>query len=290
MRGLVIKGIAGFYFVKTDEGIYRAKARGLFKKDKNLISVGDEVEIQIAENVEDDSWITEIMPRKNQFLRPPISNVDNIVVVFSVSNPEPNLQVIDKLLVVAEMKGVKPIICINKEDLDEGNLLSKYVDIYKNIYPVFVTEAISGEGLSDLKRAISGGKTALAGPSGVGKSTIINHLIPEANMETGEINIKTFRGKHTTRHVEIFQFEGGYLFDTPGFTSLDIDHDDELILQECFPEFSKLEKCKFVDCMHINEPDCQVIKAYNEGKISESRYNSYISMVKEVKERKKHYE
>lgn len=290
MRGLVIKGIGGFYFVKTDEGVYRAKARGLFKKDKNLISVGDEVELQVAENVEDDSWITEIMPRKNHFLRPPISNVDNMVVVFSVSNPEPNLLVIDKLLVVAEMKGVKPIICINKEDLNDGNLLSKYIDIYKDIYPVFVTEAISGDGLSDLRDAISGGKTALAGPSGVGKSTITNYLVPDADMETGEVNIKTFRGKHTTRHVEIFEFEGGYLFDTPGFTSLDIDHDDELILQECFPEFRKLEKCKFDDCMHINEPDCQVIKAYNEGRISESRYNSYISMVKEVKERKKHYE
>ena len=290
MRGLVIKGIGGFYFVKTDEGVYRAKARGLFKKDKNLISVGDEVELQVAENVEDDSWITEIMPRKNQFLRPPISNVDNMVVVFSVSNPEPNLLVIDKLLVVAEMKGVNPIICINKEDLNDGNLLSKYEAIYKGIYPVFVTEAISGDGLSDLRDAISGGKTALAGPSGVGKSTITNYLVPDADMETGEVNIKTFRGKHTTRHVEIFEFEGGYLFDTPGFTSLDIDHDDELILRECFPEFRKLEKCKFDDCMHINEPDCQVIKAYNEGRISESRYNSYISMAKEVKERKNHYE
>lgn len=290
MQGLVVKGIGGFYFVETEEGVFRAKARGIFKKDKNIISVGDEVEIDIADNDEDDSWITKILPRKNQFMRPPISNVDNLVVVFSVSNPTPNLLVIDKLLVVAEEKGVNPIICINKEDLDDGKLLGTYKEIYDGLYPLCITDALTGEGFEELKKYISGGKTALAGPSGVGKSTITNFLIPDAEMETGEVNEKTYRGKHTTRHVEIFKHEEGYLFDTPGFTSLDIDLDDEKLLSGYFPEMKELDSCRFIDCMHINEPDCAVIDAVNAGKISESRYNSYLQMVKELRERKKRYE
>ena len=152
MQGLVVKGIGGFYFVETEEGVFRAKARGIFKKDKNIISVGDEVEIDIADNDEDDSWITKILPRKNQFMRPPISNVDNLVVVFSVSNPTPNLLVIDKLLVVAEEKGVNPIICINKEDLDDGKLLGTYKEIYEGLYPLCITDALTGEGFEELRK------------------------------------------------------------------------------------------------------------------------------------------
>ena len=291
MRGLVVKGIGGFYFVETEEGLFRAKARGKFKKDKSIIFVGDEVELVISDKEDDDSWITDIYPRKNCFKRPPISNVDNLVVVFSVTNPEPNLRVIDKLLVMAERNDVRPIICINKEDLDDGESLARYKEIYQGIYPVCVTDALTGDGFGELDDLIRGGKTALAGPSGVGKSTITNHLVPDAEMETGSLNLKTQRGRHTTRHVEIFRHDSGFLYDTPGFTSLDVDGVTESELSSYFPEMRGINAdCRFLDCMHINEPDCAVLEAVRDGRISESRYNSYLEILNEIKERKRKYE
>ena len=292
MKGLVLKGIGGFYFVETSEGIVRAKARGVFKKDRNLLVVGDEVEVQIAENAEDDSWITEIFPRRNSFSRPPISNIDKLMVVFAAANPAPNFVVIDKMLVMAERKGIEPIVCINKSDLAAPDEVAHIKSIYEGVYKTFVTNAKAGAGLSEVRAEITGYKVALAGPSGVGKSTIVNAIAPEGNMETGDISDKTSRGKHTTRHVEILRVDDGYIFDTPGFTSLDLDGDiGEYELCDYYPEIrDAAESCKFADCMHINEPECGVKDALSSGGVSKERYATYLELVKELRERGKKYE
>lgn len=290
MRGLVIKGIGGFYFVETENGIYRAKGRGVFKKNKNLLMVGDYIELAPAEEgSEDDSVITEIMPRKNQFQRPPIANVDKLIIVFSCRDPEPNLTVVDKLILMAEYNSVKPVICINKEDLADGDIAERYREIYNPIYPCYITSASEGVGIDELRHELKGCMTALAGPSGVGKSTIINNLVPEAEMETGEISHKTSRGRHTTRHVEIFNLGDGYLFDTPGFTSLDVSEDiTSKEIGNLYIEMRKPgEKCRFNDCIHLNEPDCGVIEALNNKEISKVRYENYKKIVEEVKERER---
>ena len=288
MRGLVLKGIGGFYFVETVEGTFRAKARGVFKKDRNLIMVGDEVEVQLAASEEDDSWITEIYQRRNSFQRPLISNIDKLVVVFSISQPEPNFLVIDKMLVTAESKGIQPIVCINKADLADECRIEEVRAIYDRIYPTYVTTAITGVSVAEIESLIDGSRVALAGPSGVGKSTLVNDLVPGTNMETGDISNKTARGKHTTRHVEMIKSGAGYLFDTPGFTSLDLDSNIEASeLGRCYPEIrNAMNKCKFNNCMHINEPDCAVKKAVASGIISESRYRTYLGIVDEVKRKR----
>jgi len=292
MKGLVLKGIGGFYFVETEKGVFRAKARGVFKKNRNMLVVGDDVEIQIADNPEDDSWITEILPRRNSFLRPPISNIDKLMVVFATTNPAPNFVVIDKMLVMAERKGIEPIICINKSDLADSEELLRIKSIYEPIYKTFVTNAKAGEGIEDIKSEIEGYKVALAGPSGVGKSTIVNALVPEGNMETGDISDKTSRGKHTTRHVEILHCENGYVYDTPGFTSLDLDSDIEASeLGDYYPEIMRAStECQFADCMHMDEPNCGVKEALNQGTISKERYKTYLEIVEELRERGKKYE
>lgn len=288
MEGLIVKGIGGFYFVETEDGEVRAKGRGIFKKNHNLLMVGDRVNVEIAENPEDDSWITEIFPRKNKFKRPPISNVDALVTVFSVADPKPNFSVIDKLLIAVEKKDVNPIICINKSDLADEETLISYLRIYENIYPTFITNAKTGEGIDALMNEIAGKMCAFAGPSGVGKSTIINTIFPDADMETGSISEKTLRGRHTTRHVEIFHWDLGYIYDTPGFTSLDIEDVSSSELASYYPEIEAfIGKCKFDNCMHINEPGCEVIEALHRGDISESRYATYKQFMKEIKERDK---
>ena len=274
--------------METEEGTYRAKGRGLLKRNKNSIFVGDVVEAFPPEEGEDDGIITEIYPRKNIFLRPPIANVDTIVVTVALSNPEPNTEMIDKLLVMAESKDIDIILCINKSDL-EDETGKKIYDIYKNIYPTVLTSCLEdGEGIDELRKLMAGKKVAFAGPSGVGKSSLTNILVPNANMETGDISRKLSRGKHTTRHVEIFTTEDGYLFDTPGFTSFDIDDFDIYELDDFFPDISKWSKeCKFGDCLHLDEPDCGVKEALIRGDIKESRYNSYRRFIDNIKRNKK---
>ena len=275
--------------METKEGTFRTKGRGLLKKDKNSIFVGDIVEAFPPEEGEDDGLITEIYPRKNFFLRPPIANVDTIVVTVALSEPEPNPEMIDKLLVMAESKDIEIILCINKSDLD-SEAGKELFDIYKDIYPTVLTSCLEeGEGIDDLKNLMSGKKVAFAGPSGVGKSSLTNILVPEANMETGEISRKLSRGKHTTRHVEIFNTGDGYLFDTPGFTSFDIDDFDLYELGDHFPEIKKAsENCKFGDCLHLDEPDCGVKAALERGEINLSRYNSYKRFIDTIKRNKKY--
>ncbi len=296
-RGIVTKGIGGFYFVDTGESVFRARGRGVLKRNKALIIVGDEVEATPPLPGDDDGVITKVYPRKNSFARPPVSNLDKMIVVFSVSDPEPNLEVIDRLLVMAESKSIEPIVCINKSDLDDENVKSKVNElksIYEIIYPTVVTCCLdekgdSDQGIDELKKLISGSRVALAGPSGVGKSSLTNILIPEAEMETGEISDKTSRGRHTTRHVEIFKLGDSYVYDTPGFTSFDLDGIEESDLQFLFPEIGEAsEKCKFRNCFHLKEPDCNVVLELEKGTISESRYNSYVSSLNEIRDNLKY--
>lgn len=288
MNGLIIKGIGGFYYVKTAEGVFQAKGRGIFKKKGLTLAVGDQVEIEILED--GDAVINSVYPRKNQFIRPPIANVDTFVVVFAIKNPKPNFSIVDKFLIMAEQHSIEPIICVNKCDLANSNERKEIEDIYKNVYPLIFVSGETGEGIEILKQKIKNRKVAFAGPSGVGKSTITNKIIPEANMETGVISSKTNRGKHTTRHVEIFETsDGGMVFDTPGFTSFDILEADETSLMDYYPEMGAFKgKCKFDNCFHLQEPDCSVKDAVESGQIHKTRYESYVANMVELKKKKKY--
>ena len=292
MRGTVIKGIGGFYFVYTSQGIFRAKGRGLLKKEGDTILVGDEVEAEEPLPGDDDGIITEIYPRKNSFQRPPVSNIDRIIITMAAASPDPNLEVIDRLLVMAEYKGIEPIVCINKTDLrDDKKEIDKLYNIYSPIYKTVLTSCIdeNTQGIENLQKEIAGYRVALAGPSGVGKSSITNLLIPDADMEVGEISKKTLRGRHTTRHVEIFPGWGGLLYDTPGFTSFELDDIDESELGDLFPEIREVsEECKFRNCLHLEEPSCAVRMALENNRISESRYKSYLSCIEEIRSKKKY--
>lgn len=290
MKGLIVKGIGGFYYVDTAQGIIEAKGRGIFKKDGITLAVGDIVELEIIDEEGKKGVINSINPRKNQFIRPPIANVDTFVVVFAAAKPKPNLILVDKFLIMAEMHGVEAVICINKSDLVSPETLAEYKAIYEDIYPVITVSARTGEGLDRLKEVISGKTAALAGPSGVGKSTILNALIPHANMETGSVSEKTKRGKHTTRHVEIFDAEGGgRIFDTPGFTSFEILEAEEDNLMHYYPDIDKYSGgCYYDNCRHLKEPQCAVREALDDGKIHKLRYQSYTANMEEIKNRRKY--
>ena len=297
MTGTVVKGIGGFYFVYDGNSVVMGKARGNLKRNKDIIFVGDIVDFDIDENDEDgECVIHRVIERKNCLTRPPVSNLDILVVVFSLVQPMVNYPVVDKLIAGCELAGIDPVICISKTDLAEPEAVSEAISIYSGIYPSVSVNGVTGEGIEELREMISGKKVALAGPSGVGKSTITNLLhagepgIAEAEeallkAATGRISRKTGRGRHTTRHVEIFPLsDGTMLYDTPGFTSLDMPGIEPIAVRDLFPEFRGLGSiCRYSDCMHINEPECAVKEALKEGKISASRYESYISMTEEVR-------
>lgn len=285
MRGIVVKGIAGFYYVKAGENVHQCKARGIFKKDGIKVAVGDVVNIELNEG--SDALITEIEERKNSFIRPPIVNVDCMAVVFAAADPAPSFAVIDKFLVMAEKSNTEIIICVNKVDLIGEEKIEKLKKIYGNIYPMVFVSGEQGTGIEELKKLLAGKKCALAGPSGVGKSTILNALEPRAAVETGEISEKTKRGKHTTRHVEIFDTDfGAMIFDTPGFTSFDVLEAEEDELAHYYPEMQEfLGKCRYDNCRHIKEPECAVREAVKEGIISKSRYRSYEEQINEIREK-----
>lgn len=288
MEGLIMKGIGGFYYVKTADGIYQAKGRGIFKKEGITLAVGDNVDIEVLPD--GDAVINRIFPRKNQFIRPPIANIDCFIVVFAAAKPKPNFSIIDKFLIMAHATGTEAVLCVNKCDIAGEDTLETIRSIYGGVYPMVFVSAKTGQGIEELSGYMREKRAAFAGPSGVGKSTITNLVIPEANMETGKVSHKTARGKHTTRHVQIFETEsGGLVFDTPGFTSFDILEVDEDELPDCYPEFKPYQgQCRFDNCRHIKEPDCAVRKALEEGKISPVRYQSYLANMEEIKKRKKY--
>lgn len=291
MTGTVVKGIGGFYFVHDGSSVVMGKARGNLKRNKELIYVGDIVDFDIDKDDRDNECvINRVTERRNHLTRPPVSNLDMLAVVFSLVQPDVNYPVIDKLIAGCELAGIEPVICISKRDLAPEGELEEALRVYGSIYPSVAVNGMTGEGLEELRRLISGRRVALAGPSGVGKSTITNLLhsdeeVYEIKAETGDISSKTGRGRHTTRHVEIFPLsDGTMLYDTPGFTSLDMPELDFRQVRELFPEFREYQAgCRYADCMHINEPDCRVKEALAEGRIAQSRYDSYIMMTEEVK-------
>lgn len=288
MKGLIVKGIGGFYYVKTAEGVFQARGRGIFKKEGITLAVGDNVDIEILDD--GDGVINSIEPRKNHFIRPPIANVDSFIVVFAAAKPKPNFTVIDKFLIMAEQNNIEPIICVNKCDLVSESELGEIKEIYQSVYPVIFASGKTGQGIDQLLHHMEGRRVAFAGPSGVGKSTITNRIIPEANMETGSISQKTDRGKHTTRHVEIFEsLGGGMVFDTPGFTSFDILEAEEEDLADFYPEIAAYKgQCRFDNCRHIKEPGCKVLEALEGGAVNKTRYGSYLSNMEEIRKRKKY--
>ncbi|MBK5246548.1 MAG: ribosome small subunit-dependent GTPase A [Peptostreptococcaceae bacterium] len=288
MRGIIVKGIAGFYYVKVENKVYQCKARGKFKKQGVVPTVGDLVEIQVLDD--GDGVVNVILPRRNSFLRPPIANVDCMVVVISAADPEPNFTILDKFLVMAEGNRTDVVICVNKVEIASTEILLKIKEIYKDIYPLAFVSCKEKIGFEKLELLLKNKKSALAGPSGVGKSTILNCLMPAEDIEVGEISRKTRRGKHTTRHVEIFETNfGAMLFDTPGFTSFEILEAEEDQLHFYYPEMANyISNCKYDNCRHIKEPHCGVMAAVEEGLISKSRYKSYLEQMIEIREKKKY--
>ena len=280
--------------MKTDTATYECQARGIFKKDGIVPMVGDIVEIEVLNESSDISSkkavLNSIYERKNQFIRPPVSNVDCFFIVIAATKPEPNFKIIDKFLIMAEKNKAKAVICINKIDLAKDEIITTIKEIYEDIYPVVFVSAFSGIGVDEVKAKMATGKYAFAGPSGAGKSTLINAVQPSAKAETGEVSTKTSRGKHTTRHVEIFETDfGAMVYDTPGFTSFDIIDSDADELFHLYPEIEKLYgACKYRNCMHIKEKECAVIEAVNAGIIHKSRYNSYKEMYEAIIINNKH--
>lgn len=280
LSGIIIKGIGGFYYIKTADGtIYECKARGVFRKRSITPMVGDRVKIETGGG---GGSIAEIEPRTSELIRPPVANIDTLVIVAAAASPEPSLFLIDKMLINAEKNNINAVICINKTDLAER---SDIYEIYTGAgYKVIGVCASKKENLDELKELIKGKITAFAGLSGVGKSTILS-AITKGEMRTGEISEKIGRGKHTTRHVELLELEGGgYALDTPGFGQLELDGIYEDELYKYFPEMREHEgECRFRGCAHIKEPDCVIRAMAESGGISRSRYESYTQLYAELK-------
>lgn len=288
LTGTIIKGIGGFYYVKTAEGLIECRARGRFRKEGEKPMIGDSV--QLTQTTEDKTKgsLEEILPRKNAFIRPPVANIDQLVITLAAVQPLPNLLLADQLAVTAESMGVRPAICINKCDLDR-EAAEQIAAIYeKTDYDVFIVSAREGDGLAALKDALKDKITALAGNSGVGKSSLLNALSENVQLETGALSQKTSRGRHTTRHTELFQLPfGGFIFDTPGFSSYLMENIAPEQLAGLFPEIaSSSGGCRFAGCSHIAEPGCSVKDALTAGRIAQSRYESYCTLYKEAKEKK----
>lgn len=287
MIGVIVKGIGGFYYVLADKQVYECKARGIFRKNHIKPMVGDHVEINVA--YDGQATIDSIFPRINEFERPPVANVETMVLVSASKDPDPNMFLIDRFTVAARAAGADVILCINKVDLGSTAILEQFSEIYSSVYPLFFVSAQTGEGIPELKSALQGTQSALAGPSGVGKSTLLNMLLGSKRNRTGSISEKTSRGRHTTRHTELFTGEGMKIFDTPGFTSFELEDIEETDLQSCFPEMVPfLGNCRFDDCMHHFEPGCAVIDAVDRGQIHKSRYKSYVEILKAIKATKKY--
>lgn len=277
--GTIIKGIGGFYYVKASGKVYECKARGVFRKQKITPMIGDRVEIEL---IGEKGSIAKILPRSSFLVRPPVANVDTMMLVVAAASPEPNLFLIDKMLVNAEINNIEPAVCINKTDIASREDIA---EIYSKAgYKVFCVSAEKQEGTAELMDYLEGKTTAFAGLSGVGKSSLLN-IITDDDLETGSVSEKIQRGKHTTRHVELFEMKGGgFVLDTPGFSSLEVEGIKAEDLWQYFPEMANSQnKCRFRGCSHINEPDCFVKEKVENGEMASSRYESYIELYNKLK-------
>lgn len=267
------------------------KAKGIFRKEKIKPLVGDDVEIEVLNGQEKTGNIETVYPRRNELVRPAVANIDQALVVFAVTRPSPHFNLLDRFLVMMQSKDIPVILCFNKEDIATDPQIKELKEIYARCgCPLLFTSARSGQNLDQLGEVLKGRTTAIAGPSGVGKSSIINILQPEANMETGAISSKIERGKHTTRHTELFPVgDDAYIMDTPGFSSLYVNDFEKEELKQYFPEFTPFEgTCRFHGCDHIHEPGCGVKEALEKGLIHKVRYKSYMEMYEELKNKRRY--
>lgn len=286
MIGRIIRGVGGLYYVAANDSIYECSARGRFRKAKITPTVGDFVTFTVLDDVNKKGALDTIEKRKNSLIRPKVANIDTAVITFAAASPDINMDLLDRFLVLAETQKIPNIvICINKSDLVDDKAREEFNNIYGAIYSVAFVSATEGRGIDHLKSLIKG-VTVFAGPSGVGKSSLINALVPESNRQTGEISRKIERGKHTTRQVELLNMDNdNYIVDSPGFTSLSLDFMDACDLQYYFREFdSYLGQCRFIDCAHIAEPDCAVKEHIGNG-ISQERYDRFVYLYNEMKKR-----
>ena len=287
LDGIIIKGIGGFYYVEAAGEVFECKARGAFRKKRITPLAGDNVRITVREGKE--NTIDEILERKNSLVRPPVANIDTLIVVSSIKEPVPSLLVIDKLTAIAVDKAIKPCVVFSKSDLADT---TEYEEIYKKAgIEVCSVCNKTGEGVDKVKAMIGEGITVFTGNTGVGKSSLLNAIDSRFSLATGEISDKLGRGRHTTREVTLYHIGEGMVADTPGFSSLDIQESSEIIVKEnlpfCFPEFSDyLGCCKFTSCSHTVEKGCAILQALGEGKISPKRHENYVAMYNDVKDLK----
>mgnify|MGYP000932161804 CR=1 FL=1 len=282
-EGLILKSLGGFYSVESAGRIYECRARGIFRKNGITPLAGDFAAIFTLPD--GTGTVEEIHPRRNFLLRPPIANLDQLVIVVSVCGPSPSLRVTDRLIAAALDKGIEPVLVVSKTDLKDGGPLA---EIYRNAgLKLFCVSSATGEGVAEVRRILPGKTTAFSGNSGVGKSTLLNSMFRGLRLETGEISSKLGRGRHTTRRVELLKLaQGGYIADTPGFSSVTLGKCDRIPKEKlplCFPEFEPYrERCRFVSCTHTCEKGCAVLQAVRDGRISKSRHDSYVAMYQEM--------
>ena len=292
MQGKIVKGISGFYYVHVvGTGIYECKAKGVFRNRKVKPLVGDNVEIVVLDEEKHLGNVEEILPRKNELIRPAVSNIDMALVIFAAAKPDPNFNLLDRFLCMMEYQKVPVTICFNKCDLVSEEEKENLQKIYAPAgYDILFTSVKTGENIDRLKALLAEKTTTVAGPSGVGKSSLINELQTDVRMQTGAISDKIGRGKHTTRHSEIISIgQDTYIMDTPGFSSMDLPGFEKEDLWTCYPEFVPYEpECRFIGCSHIGEPDCGVKNALAEGKISRVRYDNYVMLYDEIKNIRKY--
>ena len=291
IKGKIIKGIAGFYYVYTTLGLVECKAKGIFRKEGIKPLVGDDVEIEVIDEALLKGNIVDILDRKNTIVRPSSANVDQAMIIFAITHPVPNYNLLDRFLISMGQQDIPCVICFNKMDIATPSEIEELRNAYEGCgYRVLFVSASLEEGLDDIRNELKGKTTVVAGPSGVGKSSIVNALYPDANMETGDISKKIERGKHTTRHAELFALSSDtFIMDTPGFTSLYLKDIECTALTGYYPEFTHYEPyCRFSLCSHIKEPDCGIKKALSEGKISAIRYENYVEIYEELKQAKKY--
>lgn len=292
IHGKIIKGIASFYYVKAENTVYECSARGIFRKRAISPLIGDNVEISVKHTESlrggyETASIETILPRKNEMIRPPVANVDQAVIVVSANHPKPNLDLLDRLLILVQEQEIDACICINKVDTDEDESYLQIKEVYEGIgYTVLATSATEGIGIEALRDYLRDKTSFFAGNSGVGKSTLLNAVEPSFGLEIGALSAKINRGRHTTRHVELMPLEpGGYVLDTPGFGSVSIDHLEADALRHYYIEFVPYEgTCRFNGCSHIHEPGCSVKHALEEGQINKRRYENYIVMYNQLKD------
>lgn len=292
MQGKIIKGIGGFYYVHAeDNAVYECRAKGIFRRENIKPLVGDVVELEVLDRTEKTGNICKICPRKSELVRPAVANIDQALVVFAIVKPEPNFNLLDRFLIMMEQQKLPCIICFNKSDIASGEERSRLQRAYETCgYRVLFISVREKDGVEQVRALLQGKTTTVAGPSGVGKSSLINYLYPQAAMETGAISKKIDRGKHTTRHSELFVLDKeSYIMDTPGFSSLQLFDMEKEDLKNFYPEFREYEdSCRFRGCVHVSEPGCGVKEALAAGKISDVRYHNYTVLYEELKNRKRY--